>query len=276
MNQKKLCDTLRDIVDQFGEEIVSENRLRGIICDYFPNNEEILHLMSVAISDHLGLQILGLRDLEDADFDLRIANIQQAFQERNFLRSGVAEYITQCYLFSLGWRDNAPDEDLLEDNASEGGGMSFRETESGNYCGDINETGEKSGFGVEQRDTSYYAGEWKMNFRHGLGIEIDEMQGKYAGEWNLNFQKGVGMKVFPDGRRYVGQWAAGKPNGPGMLFLPGGKCVSAVFCKGKMVESNGVCFLKDGSSIIGFMTEEGPRGECLHTYPDGNSEMEMW
>lgn len=240
---------MRDIVGEFGEDIVGEPRLRAIVGDYMPGNRAMQLLLSRAVNDNVGRKLLEIRSLDDQEFELRLASMRQTFQEDNLLRFGVAEYIIDCFMYSLGWTDSAPtDISVCSDSGTPAGELSFVEEPDGTeYCGSIGHDGYRSGFGVEKRTGSYYAGEWKIGMRHGIGMETDEQRSKYAGEWSVNTKKGIGMKLFADGVRYAGQWKNGNPDGPGMLFLPGGKCVCGMFARGSMVPGYGVCYLNDRS-----------------------------
>lgn len=275
-SSKSLHEVLRQIVDQFGQEIVGEQRLRGMICDYLPDDVTSIKIMSRAVNDHLGEKLLLLQGLDDSDFELQLSNIRQSFQEDNFLRHGIADYVVNCFLYSLEWTDEIPEYDDLE-GCRESGELSFVQSEDGSeYCGNLDTNNERSGFGVERQETSYYAGEWRLNLRHGIGIEVDAKKNKYAGEWSINRPKGIGMKVYTNGSRYAGEWKNGKPQGPGILFLPDGKCICGQFQHGLLKKSYGICYLKDNSYIIGEMTENGPHGLCKHYFPEGHHEMEEW
>lgn len=269
---------MRDIVGEFGENIVGEPRLRAIVGDYMPGDRAMRLLLSRAVSDNVGRKLLEIRGLDDQEFDLRLASIRQTFQEDNLLRLGVADYIVDCFMYSLGWTDSVP-ADITEcrNGGTPVGELSFAAMDDGTeYCGSTGSDGCRSGFGVEKRAGSCYAGEWKIGMRHGIGMETDDQRCKYAGEWSVNKRKGVGMQLFADGVRYAGQWKNGNPDGPGMLFLPGGKCLCGVFARGRMVPGYGMCYLNDGSYVTGMMTAYGPDGECERHFSDGTSQVEHW
>ena len=278
MASKPLYDVMRDIVGQFGDDIVGETRFRAIVSDYMPGDNAVQRLVARAVADNVGKRLLGLRELHDQEFELRLSNLKQCFQEDNFLKCGVADYIVDCFMYSLGWSDSVP-ADMPEGDSGGGaqGELSFAGQDDGTeYCGGSNRDGAHSGFGVERGESSYYAGEWKLGMRNGVGMEIDTDRNRYAGEWSMNKPKGVGAKVYNDGRRYAGQWKNGNADGPGMLYLPGGLCVAGRFDRGAFVRGQGVCYFGDGSCVVGMMTENGPDGECVRFFRDGSSVAETW
>lgn len=275
-----LYTAMHELVEQFGQDVVGETRLRGLISDYLPGDAVSNRIIQCAVNSNLGAQLLELQGLDDDIYSLRLANIKQAFQERNFLRHGVADYIVDCFLYSLEWTDDMPEE-LTDDGNNEGGPkgeLTFEEEDNGKfYCGNRSKDGERSGFGVERSELNdYYAGEWKLDMRQGIGMEVDKNMNKYAGEWSINRQKGVGVSIGADGYRYAGEWKNGKQNGAGILYLPDGKQICARFKNGVMQEGEGICYLRDGSYITGRMTPEGPDGLCHHYYDDGEVEDERW
>lgn len=275
-----LYGVMHSLVEQFGQNVIGEPRLRGLINDILPNDPISGRIIQCAVNSHLGTQILELQGLDDDIYFLRLANIKQTFQERNFLRHGVADYIVACFLFSLGWSDEIPVEipENQEENGCPKGELSFEQQPNGMYyCGNRSKENERSGFGVERSEQNdYYAGEWKLNMRHGIGINVDKDQNKYAGEWSINRQKGVGVSITDNGYRYAGEWKNGKQNGAGILYLPDGKQICSIFKNGEMQEGEGICYLRDGSYLIGRMTTKGPDGYCRHFFPTGDMEQETW
>ncbi len=274
-----LYDVMRSLVEEFGQEIVGEARLRGLISDMLPGDAVSNRIIQCAVNSHLGTQLLGLQGLGNDVYNIQLANIKQSFQERNFLRHGVADYVVDCFLYSLEWSDEEPEE-LVEpsDDGGPRGELSFEEEENGKfYCGNRSKDGERSGFGIERTELNdYYAGEWKLDLRQGIGLEVDKKMNKYAGEWSINRQKGVGVSINADGDRYAGGWKNGKRNGAGILFLPDGKQVCGFFKDGELQSQQGICYLRDGSYIIGKMTSEGPDGTCQHFFQYGDVEKEEW
>ena len=171
-----LHDLFYDIVQQFGEDILTENRLKAIVGDMSAGSELCKYNVVVArsISDHIGQRLLQLRELDDADFMLRLSTIKQNFQEDNFLKPVVSDYIIDCYQYALGWIDELEEcEDYDAAANAKAGELSFVERNGTDYCGNVNKDDERSGFGVcKKEDGSYYAGEWKLDMKNGVGIGI--------------------------------------------------------------------------------------------------------
>lgn len=272
---------LAEIVQEFGEEVLTETRLRGIISDMGAGSG-IVRFRTVidrSISNHIGQKMLLMRDLDDADFSLRVNTLKQTFQEENFFRHGIADYIIDSYLFALGWIDDLEEYNETKDIGVSGkkGELSFAERGDDEYCGNLNKDDERSGFGVCKReDGSYYAGEWKLDMKNGIGIDISVNRNRYAGEWRMNRRNGIGIQIQENGTRYSGEWKNGKMHGVGTLFYPNGECMCARFLNGKILEEmGGTYYLQDGTFVMGRMTMDGPEGICFH-WIRGVCEEENW
>ena len=277
----QLHELLSSIVQEFGEEVLTENRLKGILSDYSAgtNADRFQVVIARSINDRIGHRLLDLRGLDEADYDLRLNTIKQAFQEDNFFQYGISDYIIDCYLYALGWIETIDeyDEDELQLGTAKAGELSFMEWNGAEYCGNVSKVNERSGFGVCKKvNGSYYAGEWKLDLQAGVGIEVTHEKEKYAGEWSLNRRNGVGTMVRTDGIRYSGEWKNGKMHGVGVLYYPNGERLCARFTSGRIEQGSGVYYLQDGSYILGAMTENGPDGKCLHYKKDGSCETEQW
>lgn len=273
---------LAEIVQEFGEEVLTETRLRGIISDMGAGSG-IVRFRTVidrSISNHIGQKMLLMRDLDDADFFLRVNTLKQTFQEENFFRHGIADYIIDSYLYALGWIDDLEEYNETEDIGVSGkrGELSFAERGDAEYCGNLNKDDERSGFGVCKReDGSYYAGEWKLDMKNGIGIDVSANRNRYAGEWRMNRRNGIGIQIQEDGTRYSGEWKNGKMHGVGTLFYPNGECMCVRFLNGKIQEDmGGTYYLQDGTYVVGRMTMNGPEGLCFHWRKGGVCEEENW
>lgn len=276
-------ELLLQIVQEFGESILTESRLRGILSDLGRGSDiwKYQNVIARAVNDQVGSKILLLRELDDADFSLRLNTLKQTFQEENFFRFGIADYIINSYVYALGWIDKLDqydDTDGCEDGKGKAGELNFVRQEDGEYCGNFNKENEKSGFGVmKKEDGVYYAGEWKLNTKNGIGMSVDADRNKYAGEWRLNRSAGVGVQIrSKDGVRYAGEWKNGKLNGPAILFYPNGERLCIRFQNGELMNESGIFYLRDGTYVIGSMTTNGPNGICFHFYKDGSCEKEEW
>ena len=276
-----LHELLSRIVQEFGEEILTEYRLKAVVSDYSAGaiEDRFQVVIGRSVNDRIGNRLLELRELDDADFDLRLNTIKQSFQEDNFFQYGISDYIIDCYLYALGWIDRVEDfdEDEMQPGTAKAGELSFMEWNGAEYCGNVSKENERSGFGVCKKENgSYYAGEWKLDLQAGVGMEVTHERDKYAGEWNLNRRNGVGTMVRTDGIRYSGEWKNGKMHGVGVLFYPNGERLCARFVSGRIEQGSGVYYLQDGSYVLGHMTDNGPDGNCQHYKKDGSCEAERW
>lgn len=285
MKSNEHFSTLHDLFHQvfldFGEETLTENRLKGIISDYGGMTfEKYKHVIARSVSYQLGRKLLELRDLNDADFNLKLCNIRQAFQEDNFFQHDIANYVVDCYLYGFEWIDSVKEFKTHEGSPADtdAGELSFAKHSGYDYCGNLNEDNERSGFGISKDENSnYYAGEWKRNLKNGIGIHVSSERQKYAGEWRLNRQAGVGIEIMPDGNKYAGEWKNGKKHGSGIIYYPNGEKMHASFKNGALdTNAVGVYYMKDNSYVVGHMTENGPDGDCMHYFKDNSSAAETW
>lgn len=285
MNTNDKPQTLHDLFHRisidFGEESLAESRLRGLLSDYGGMMvNKFRHVIARSISCQIGQKLLNIRELDDTDYNLKLNNLRQVFQEENFFRHDIANYIIDCYLFGFELIDKVTEYNEEENGTSavKTGELSFINHNGKEYCGNFNEEKERSGFGVEKdEDCNYYAGEWKLDMKNGVGIDVSNQRQKYAGEWRLNRRAGVGIEITPDGNRYAGEWKNGKMNGNGMMFYPNGERMCTVFYNGlPKKDTVGIYYLKDGGYVIGCMTLNGPDGRCLHYLLDGTSIEENW
>lgn len=65
-------------------------------------------------------------------------------------------------------------------------------------------------------------------------------------------------------------------HGIGILYYPNGERMCASFVNGEICKEPGVFIMKDGSSVVGIMTSQGPHGTCLHFMRNGTCETEEW
>lgn len=285
MNLDESYQTLHELFHQismdFGEQALAESRLKGLLSDYGGGMvNKYRHVIARSISCQIGQKIINIRELDDSDYNLKLSNLRQAFQEENFFRHDIANYIIDCYLYGLELVDKV--EDICEYDSQTGsvraGELSFMEFAGKEYCGNFNQQKERSGFGIEKdSDCNYYAGEWKLDLKNGIGIDVNSEKGKYAGEWRFNRKAGVGIEISQNGYKYAGEWKNGKINGNGIIFYPNGERMSAIFHNGEPKKGTvGTYFMKDGSYVIGNMVLNGPDGECIHYFLGGTTKEEYW
>lgn len=274
-----LHELLSRIVQDFGEDTLTETRLKGLLCDLGGSTyHRYQSIMTRSIAENIGQRIIMLRELDDADFSMKLSNIRQSFQEDNFYKYGIANYIIDCYLFALGWVESVAEYNEEKEDGAKSGEINFVERDGYEYCGNLNQDDERSGFGISKNeDGSYYAGEWKLDLKNGVGINVRTDRSKYAGEWRLNRKAGIGIQLLNDGSKYAGEWKNGKMHGEGIIFYPNGEHLCASFRNGEIeTDTNGIFYMKDGTYIIGKMTINGPDGECTHYSRTGKPEKENW
>lgn len=277
-NNSSLHQLMADVVRLFGEETLTEERIRGLLSDLGPQvYYRYQTVVQRAMYDGIPSRLMLIRELDEVDFNLKLLNIRQEFQESNFLKLGVANYIVDCFLFALGM---TPEPDIcdVDESSSKAGELNFTEYKDGEYCGNFSQEGLRSGFGITKNvANAYYAGEWKLDMRQGVGLCVDDRRNKYAGEWRMNRKNGVGVSSSCDGYRYAGEWKNGKRHGHGIVFFPNGEKMFTKFKEDKIISSeDGIFYLKDGSHICGCMSEHGPDGKCTRILIDGTVKTEFW
>lgn len=99
-------EALRQIVDEFGESILTENRLKNILSDILTGNDRIIKIIEQAIKDKVGVRLLALQKMDAADRAIQLSNIRQSFQEDNFFQFEVSNYVIDCFMYALGWIDH--------------------------------------------------------------------------------------------------------------------------------------------------------------------------
>ena len=277
-SNSSLHQLMAEVVELFGEETLAEERLRGLLSDLAPKvYYRYQPVVLRAMYDCIPSRLMMIRELDEADFNLKLLNIRQDFQESNFLKLGVANYIVDCFLYALGMSPE-PDVYDADETSSKAGELNFTEYKDGEYCGNFSQEGIRSGFGITKNAANaYYAGEWKLDMRQGVGLCVDDRRNKYAGEWRMNRKNGVGVSSSCDGYRYAGEWKNGKRHGHGIVFFPNGEKMFTKFKDDMIVCSEeGVFYLKDGSHICGHMSDYGPDGKCTHVLIDGAVNTEFW
>ena len=211
-----------------------------------------------------------------SNIDIAIDALKQSFQEENFYKPNIAGYVIDSFAYALELISEIGTDVSISDQENRGE-PSFIECQDGEFCGYNNLEGERCGFGIlKESKGAYYAGEWKLNMRMGLGIGFSESRQKYAGQWHTNKKEGIGIEIQNDGTIYSGQWKNGKKHGIGSLFFPNGECLNTRFENDNICDCNGVLYLQDQSFVQGKMTSKGPTGLCSHTFRNGIIQKEYW
>ncbi len=263
------------LVQKFGTQVLTEPRLEGLMADVLGGEYTFFPVMRRAVQTRVGQRIIEL-SLHHGDIEIVIDNLKHSFQEENFLNPQAASYLIDSYAYALGLiqevDDNLTDEDLCHE-----GEPLFVAVNEGEFCGYRNQDNERCGFGIlKEPDGCYYAGEWNLDMRMGVGIGFSTTRRKYAGQWRINKQDGVGMELQDDGTISSGQWKNGMKNGVGTLYFPNGESLFCFFIDDEVADSIGIWYLKDETFVQGKMTMNGPTGLCFHTLRDGTIIEEYW
>ncbi len=99
-------EALRQIVDEFGECILTESRLKSILSDVLIGNDKIIKMIEHAIKDKVGVHLLALQKLDEADKAMRLSNIRQSFQEDNSFQHEMSNYVIDSFIYALEWIDH--------------------------------------------------------------------------------------------------------------------------------------------------------------------------
>ena len=277
-SNSSLHQLMAEIVEKYGEVTLTKQRLMGLLSDLSPQVYcRYQSVLSRAMSDCIPSKLMKIRELDEADFKLKLSNIRKDFQDSNYLIFGVANYIVGCFTYALGL---SPEPEIcdVDESSAKSGKVNFTEYKDEDYCGNFNQEGLRSGFGITKNTANaFYAGEWKLDMKQGIGLYVDDRRNKYAGEWRINRKNGVGVSSSYDGFRYAGEWKNGKRHGHGIVFFPNGEKMFTKFKEDKIISTeDGIFYLKDGSHICGCMSEFGPDGLCNHFLIDGSVKVEFW
>jgi hypothetical protein len=130
-----------------------------------------------------------------------------------------------------------------------------------------------------------YLGYWKNDKMNGLGkqiyheINIDNINNfgifkenknysYYIGEWKDNYQEGKGKESWPDGTYYEGEYKNGKKWGEGVLHLPDGSIYNGQFKDGEVC-GKGKIIYADKREYDGEWANNKFNGKGVFIWPDG-------
>lgn len=269
---------LAEVVTDFGRDTIADERAEGLMADLMGKGHTLGPVMKHMRQSGISRRLLGLDFASQESASLDIDNMKLMLQDNFFIRPSVASYVVDSYCFALGLTDDFPKlKETEETGDCPSGELSFATEEDGDFCGYKNDDGLRSGFGIlrsQRGDT--YAGEWRVGMKIGYGMGFDCDGSRYAGEWRMNRHSGIGVESLSNGLRYAGQWKNGRRNGPGMVVFPNGNALCGIFRDGRYQPGYGAFVLYDGSIVVGNMEAEGPDGECVHVYGNGQKVTEEW
>ena len=130
-----------------------------------------------------------------------------------------------------------------------------------------------------------FFGYWKNDKMNGLGKQIyyeinndnfnntdifseNKNYSYYIGEWKDNYQEGKGKESWPDGTYYEGDFKNGKKWGEGKLILPDGSVYEGQFKDGE-VNGKGKIIYSDKREYDGEWINNKFNGKGVFTWPDG-------
>jgi len=117
--------------------------------------------------------------------------------------------------------------------------------DSGDYTGDISETGKREGKGTCQWvDGSIYIGEWKDGMRHGKGIYTLADGTRYEGMWVEDRKQGEGELMLNNKEIIRCTWDNDRINGEGTFDNGNGKVIPAIWHYDMMIpkgDQGGIC-----------------------------------
>jgi radial spoke head protein 1 len=114
-----------------------------------------------------------------------------------------------------------------------------------------------------------YSGEWKANFRHGIGTMIYNGKGTYQGYWENGRRHGEGMFTYPNGDIYSGWWRFGNKEGTGSyLNKTTGMKLYGQWAEGEM--KTGRWIYPNGTYYEGEFVGNKPNGSGTWYFKNGN------
>ena len=91
------------IVTDFGEDVVTDNRLIALLSDLGGSEfNQYKFIVRCSIDKGIGTQILEMKNLDEADRMLKIGNLKQSLIDEYSLQVDKVNYIFDCYLYALG------------------------------------------------------------------------------------------------------------------------------------------------------------------------------
>ena len=92
------------IVTDFGEDVVKDNRLISLLSDLGGNEfNQYKFIVRCSVDKGVGTQILEMKNLDEADRMLKIGNLKQSLIDEYSLQEDKVNYIFDCFLFAIGF-----------------------------------------------------------------------------------------------------------------------------------------------------------------------------
>lgn len=101
MSEKALHHIVKNLVAQYGAEIVGDHRLKGLLADELGESFKNEASFEQAYKMGVGKRLLALRQ-SGGDVSLKLDSIKQSFAERSLLERPISDYVVDCMAYGLG------------------------------------------------------------------------------------------------------------------------------------------------------------------------------
>ncbi|HPQ35198.1 MAG TPA: fibrobacter succinogenes major paralogous domain-containing protein [Tenuifilaceae bacterium] len=102
---------LHQITERFGVSILGDKRLSAILKDFMPHVEKkYQRIFTQAVADGVGTKLLELESEDEAMRTVKIHTLRDNFKSNNGFNN-TADYVVDCFLFSLGWIKKAEEKE---------------------------------------------------------------------------------------------------------------------------------------------------------------------
>lgn len=101
MSEKALHHIVKNLVAQYGAEIVGDHRLKGLLADELGESFKNEASFEQAYKMGVGKRLLALRQSR-GDVSLKLDGIKQSFAERSLLERPISDYVVDCMAYGLG------------------------------------------------------------------------------------------------------------------------------------------------------------------------------
>lgn len=131
--------------------------------------------------------------------------------------------------------------------------------------------GYRDGTGVYRykSNSDKYDGDWKLNFRHGIGTMIYAGKGNYQGYWENGRRHGEGVFTYINGDVYSGWWRFGEKEGTGSYLQKStGMKLYGQWVNGEM--NTGRWIYPNGTYYEGNFANNKPDGKGTWYFKNGN------
>jgi len=109
---------LKQVVERFDVAILGDRRLSSILSDFMPHVERrYKRIFAQALQDGIGAKLLDLKNEDEAIRTATTHALKSSFRQNNAL-DHTADYVVDCFLFSLGWIEEAIEKDSFIDDSA--------------------------------------------------------------------------------------------------------------------------------------------------------------